>query len=46
VFFLTQPREYLTLGLFDGVFFVPEAILLTLAARRQGALRAGPAMTR
>jgi hypothetical protein len=46
VFFLTQPREYLTLGLFDGVFFVPEAILLTLAARRQGHLPAGPATTR
>jgi hypothetical protein len=46
VFFLTQSREYLTLGLFDGVFFVPEAILLTLAARRQGRLPAGPATTR
>ena len=46
VFFLTQPREYLTLGLFDGVFFVPEAILLTLATRRQGQLPAGPATTR
>jgi hypothetical protein len=46
VFFLTQPREYLALGAFDGVFFVPEAILLTLAARRQGRLPAGAATTR
>ena len=46
MFFLTQPREYLALGAFDGVFFVPEAILLTLAARRQGQLPAVPATTR
>jgi hypothetical protein len=46
VFFLTQPREYLLLGAFDGLFFVPEAILLTLAARRSRRLRPAPATTR
>jgi hypothetical protein len=33
LFFVTQPREYLMLGVFDAVFFVPEAILLWLARR-------------
>jgi len=33
LFFLTEPRQYLMLGLFDLAFFVPEAILLWLAQR-------------
>jgi hypothetical protein len=33
LFFLTQPREYLMLGLFDLVFFIPEVILLMQLAR-------------
>jgi hypothetical protein len=33
LFFLTQPRVYLMLGLFDLVFFVPELILLIQVAR-------------
>jgi hypothetical protein len=33
LFFLTQPSEYRMFGLFDGVFLVPEAILLTAAMR-------------
>jgi hypothetical protein len=36
LFFLTQPRTYWLLGLFDFVFFVPQAVLLGLlrSARR------------
>jgi len=33
LFFLTQPSEYLMLGLFDVVFFIPEVILLMQIAR-------------
>ena len=33
-FFLTQERQYLMFGLFDLVFFVPEAILLVMLSRR------------
>jgi hypothetical protein len=33
LFFLTQPRQYLMLGLFDLVFFIPEVILLLQVAR-------------
>ena len=33
-FFLTQERQYLMLGLFDLVFFVPEAVLLFVLSRR------------
>jgi hypothetical protein len=33
VFFLGFNRDYYTLGLFDLVFFIPEAILLSLAVR-------------
>lgn len=44
LFFLTQPREYLMLGLFDLVFLIPEAILVRRATQpdrvsREGALR-------
>lgn len=35
VFFLTQPRDYLLFGLIDLSFFIPEAILLILAQRKQ-----------
>jgi hypothetical protein len=34
-FFLTQAAEYRTLGAVDLVFFVPEAVLLALATRRE-----------
>jgi hypothetical protein len=41
-FFATQPAEYRMFGLFDFVFFVPEAILLTRALRgAPAAARAG-----
>ena len=33
LFFLTQPREYLMLGMFDLVFFIPEVIFLIRIAR-------------
>ena len=35
VFFLTQSADYRMLGAVDLVFFVPEAILLGLASRRE-----------
>jgi hypothetical protein len=41
LFFLTQSPAYRALGAVDLVFFLPEAILLWLAARRE--LRAEPA---
>jgi hypothetical protein len=31
IFFATQAAEYRMFGLFDFLFFVPEAILLTIA---------------
>jgi hypothetical protein len=34
LFFLTQPREYWMLAAFDFVFFLPEVILLSVAANR------------
>jgi hypothetical protein len=46
LFFLTQSRAYLPLGAVDVAFFVPEAILLTLVARRTGPLPARRAATR
>jgi hypothetical protein len=42
LFFLTQPADYRMLGAVDLLFFVPEAILLTLASRREH----GPAAVR
>jgi hypothetical protein len=44
LFFLTQPREYLMLGLLDLVFLIPEAILVRGATQpdpvfREGAVR-------
>jgi hypothetical protein len=36
-FFLSQPSEYLLLGVFDLTFFIPEAILLTLAIKSAAA---------
>jgi hypothetical protein len=38
LFFLTQPRIYLMFGLFDLVFFVPEAVLLRRATRQDAAV--------
>ena len=35
LFFLTQERQYLMFGLFDLVFFIPEAILLFMVSRSQ-----------
>ena len=35
LFFLTQAADYRTLGAVDLVFFLPEAILLSLAVRRE-----------
>ena len=40
LFFATQPAEYRLFGLFDFVFFVPEAILLTIALRHLPAVDA------
>ena len=49
LFFLTQPADYRMLGAVDLVFFVPEAILLALASRRErepDAVRAAQAAAR
>jgi hypothetical protein len=40
LFFFSEPRVYLMLGLFDLLFFVPQALLLWLALR---AVRSGGA---
>jgi hypothetical protein len=40
-FFAAQPADYRLFGLFDLVFFIPEAILLTLASRPQPLARPG-----
>lgn len=40
-FYFTQPAEYRMFGLFDLVFFVPEAILLVIALRHAPAFQEG-----
>ena len=40
LFFATQAADYRMFGLFDFVFFVPEAILLTMALRQAPVVQA------